>query len=90
MRVSSQRTRERHPLLLTSGELMRAAVDHLRVERHRLEKSGHLRQPGAATLAAPPVQPEHDVRPDAEMREEGAVLRHEPDVPAVGGHRTVG
>ena len=78
-RLRRQRPRQRHPLLLAAGELVREALRRGRQGR----PAEQLLDPAAAPLGA--GQAEADVGGDIEVGEEGALLGDEADRAALGG-----
>ena len=87
LRLAGEGAGQGHPLLLPAGELVRAPLGHGGVQGDHLQQFGH---PGlhaavpAGELAG--VEAEGDVLPDAQVREQGAVLRHVAHVALVRGH----
>jgi hypothetical protein len=74
---------EGHPLLLSTGNLVRVPVS-------QITDSGELEELGNATLAMPaptPGHPEGDVALHRQMREKGKVLEDDADVPLLRGYQ---
>ena len=82
-RLGDQRPRQRHPLLLAAGELVRVALAEA-AEADRLQRP---LDPGRSGRAAQRVA---DVGGDVHVREERVVLEDHPDPPALGGDRAAG
>ena len=80
-RPRRQRARQRHPLLLAAGELVR-------ILRGVPGEPDPRQQVGSAPTSgrARPVEPERDVLGDAEMGKQREVLEHQPDLPRFGRH----
>ncbi len=81
LRLDRQRPRQRHPLLLSAGQLMRIAAALLAEMDQRQVPIGGL-QPLRCRMAAQ-AQPEGDVLPRGHMREQAVGLEHHAHVAPV-------
>ncbi len=87
-RLEYERARQRHPLLLSTGELRGEAVAEIG-HAGSLERLLHPRV-ALAARDAERAEPEGDVLEDREVGKEREVLRHIPDIPLPGRQVHVG
>jgi hypothetical protein len=79
LRPGRQRARQRHPLLLSAGELVREAAQDF----GKAGQLGQLAHPGGTLRGRHRMQPERDVAFHGQVREQCVVLEHHADMAAL-------